>query len=76
MKKIVLSLIVVSAFAATSCKKDYVCSCTDSSTEPGYATSTTDVTIKEARKMDAANACVKTTYTDGGYTYTTDCKLK
>ncbi|MCU0359657.1 MAG: hypothetical protein MUF75_02890 [Bacteroidia bacterium] len=76
MKKILLSLIVVSAFAATSCKKDYVCTCTDSSTQPGYQTTTYDVTIKEARKMDAANACVKRTTTIGGFTYTDDCKLK
>lgn len=76
MKKTFLFLIVVMALATTSCKKDHVCSCTDTSTEPGYVASTYDVTIKEARKGDAKNACVKTTSTFGGYTYTSDCKLK
>ena len=76
MKKIFLFLIVGAAFATTSCKKDHVCSCTETSTEPGSAAVTYDVTNKEAKKADAANACVKRTYTDGGFTYTSDCKLK
>ncbi len=76
MKKIFLYLVVGVALTATSCKKDHVCSCTDTSTEPGSAAVTYDITIKEAKKADAANKCVKTTYTGGGFTYTSDCKLK
>jgi len=76
MKKIFLYLVVGAALTATSCKKDHVCSCTDTSTQPGSAAQTYEITIKEARKADAANKCVKTTSTGGGYTYTSDCKLK
>lgn len=76
MKKTILFLFVAVGLFATSCKKDHVCSCTDTSTEPGSAAFTYDITIKEAKKADAANKCVKTTYTDGGFTYTSDCKLK
>ena len=76
MKKILLSLTVVLAFATASCKKDHVCSCTETSTEPGSTAFTYEETIKEARKSDAKNSCVKKTYTSGGFTYTQDCKLK
>ena len=76
MKKIFLSLTVVMAIAATSCKKDHVCTCTETSTEPGTSALTYDITIKEARKGDAKNACIKETRTSGGFTYTSDCKLK
>jgi hypothetical protein len=53
MKRIIFTLAVV-AFAAvsfTSCKKDYTCTCTDS-------TGLTDKTeFKDAKKSDAEDAC-------------------
>ncbi len=76
MKKTFLYLIIGAALTATSCKKDHVCTCTETSTIPGDPAVTYDITIKEARKADAANRCVKTTSTGGGFTFTSDCKLK
>lgn len=80
MKKIFLTLSVFAAVALTSCKKDYVCSCTSSSTAPGSTSSVSEVTYVKAKKADAKRACVKTTrdYSIGGATYTStnDCKIK
>jgi hypothetical protein len=76
MKKTILFLSVVFAVATTSCKKDYVCSCTVTSTDPTSTAFTYEDTYKEVRKSDAANKCVKLTQTAGGFTETQDCKLK
>ncbi|HQQ94307.1 MAG TPA: hypothetical protein PLQ93_07120 [Bacteroidia bacterium] len=76
MKKVILLLSVVFSLAATSCKKDYVCSCSISSTQPGSGAQTYEITYTDAKKGDAKRACVKTTQTSGGYTTTQDCKLK
>lgn len=80
MKKIFLILTVCVGFAVTSCKKDHVCSCTNTSTQPGSTATTIEITIVEARKSDAKKMCVKTTQDNvvGGVTYTdtNDCKLK
>lgn len=80
MKKIFLLATVATAFAFASCKKDHVCSCTNTSTVPGSTSTTSEVTIVDAKKGDAKKRCVKTTrdFTAGGNTYTStsDCKLK
>lgn len=80
MKKIFLLATVATALSFASCKKDHVCSCTQTSTAPGSTTSTFEVTILDAKKGDVKKRCVKTTndWTTGGQTYTstTDCKLK
>jgi hypothetical protein len=80
MKKIFLGLTVIAAISLSSCKKDIVCTCTESSTYPGTTSSTVDVTAVKAKKGDVKKACVKTTtdFTVGGTTYTNtrDCKIK
>lgn len=50
MKKVLMIAIVGGAFALTSCKKDYVCSCTASGV-------TLDVTYQDVKKKDAQEAC-------------------
>lgn len=59
--------IVGGAFALTSCKKDYTCSCTASGV-------TVDYTIQDAKKKDAQDACdaSSTTYSIIGGS----CELK
>lgn len=80
MKKITLLAIAFLALSFASCKKDYVCSCTSSSTVPGSTADTYEYTIVGAKKGDAKKMCIKTTSDDtyGGTTYTStrDCKLK
>lgn len=84
MKKTLILLSVVALSALTSCKKDRVCSCTQTSTAPtvaGYSsTSTSEFTMTKVSKGSAKDACVKTThdFISGGVTYTStnDCKLK
>ncbi len=78
MKTLILSAFVVLALA--SCKKDYVCSCTHTSTAAGSVSTVTEVTYVNTTKSTAKKACIKTTndYTSFGIAYTTtsDCKLK
>lgn len=76
MKKIFLLATVFAAVSLASCKKDYKCTCTFSSTDPNSVGSTQEVTIVKAKKGDAKKACIKTTTTDSnGYVETQDCKL-
>jgi hypothetical protein len=74
MKKITLLAIVACAFSLASCKKDYTCECT---TTYNGITATGSTTIKDTKKK-AKDACEKesTTSSIGGYTSTTDCKIK
>lgn len=67
MKKVLMIAIVGGAFALTSCKKDYVCSCTASGV-------TLDVTYQDVKKKDAQEACdlSNTTYSLVGGS----CELK
>lgn len=80
MKKIFLLLVLSIICITTSCKKDYVCECSYSSTEPGVTASTTEYTFYKVSKNDAKSKCIKTyrDYSSGGFDYreTTDCKLK
>lgn len=81
MKKNLSSFAVVALLAlTTSCKKDRVCGCVGTSTEPGTERTITYITFTDAKLSDAKKACVKQTreYQSGGQTYvnTTDCALK
>ena len=80
MKKIIVILASLSLMMLVSCKKDRVCECTDSSTEPGTTTQTYSYTILESNKKNAAANCFSYSYdyTSNGSTYkeTTTCKLK
>ena len=84
MKKITFFAIAVFAFSLSSCKKDYVCECTNTYTSSS-GNVTTDpndrVTYKDIKKGDAKNLCQRTTGTyvsASGATssYVYDCKLK
>lgn len=79
MKKVLL-VAAVAGLAMVSCKKDYVCECTNSSTIPGSTTSTSKRTIVEVSKGRAKAGCATTSsdFTVGGSTYvsTSECSLK
>lgn len=78
MKTLILSAFVVLALA--SCKKDRVCSCTNTSTQSGSMSTVTEETYVKTSKSTAKKACIKTTEDRAGfggvYTLTSDCKLK
>ena len=80
MKKIILSIAILS-LAMASCRKDRTCTCTDTSDEPGYVSTTSVQTYGNSKKKDALNVCQSYSYkeTTAGadpYTYTTTCELK
>jgi hypothetical protein len=80
MKKITL-LVAVLSLAMASCRKDRTCTCTDTSDEPGYSSSTYVRTYGSSKKKDVKDQCVSYSYkeTTAGadpYTYTTTCELK
>lgn len=91
MKKLTLTGIAVLALLVVSCKKDYTCTCTETSTTNGGSTVTTNenpITIKEVSKGTAKSICkdYESTYTysntsgsssaqTGGGTYKTTCTL-
>lgn len=79
MKKVLL-VAAVAGLAMVSCKKDYVCECTTTSTIPGYTTSTSKSTVVEVSKGRAKAGCATTSSesTFGGSTYVTtrECSLK
>jgi len=77
---------VSAALFSSSCKKDFTCTCVNTSSLSTSADTYT-YTIKEARKTHANAACVSTeresttyTYVNGAYTevpvtYTSTCEL-
>lgn len=76
MKALIILSITIAAISFVSCKKDHVCTCTNSSTAAGSTPTTNEITYVDARKVDAKRACVKTTNTNSnGVTTTKDCKL-
>ncbi len=76
--------IAIVAFSISSCKKDYVCECTTTVTDPSGDVSTNPVdnrTYRDSKKHDAKSHCQKSTFVEvgpSGGTQTTvrDCKLK
>jgi hypothetical protein len=75
MKKITILSVAFLALSLVSCKKDYTCTCTNTSSVAGSTSTTSEVTYVDAKKADAKRACVKTTETTGSVTETSDCKL-
>lgn len=87
MKKALL-LAAVAGLMAVSCKKNYTCECTTTSTDPNDTPDTYSYSLGKQKKKDAESKCK--TFNDswtapGGidsnnniiyYTYTDDCKLK
>lgn len=76
MKKIILPIAAIALLSFASCKKDHTCTCTNTSTAPGYVTNTDTYTITEARKGDARVNCLSTSNVSNTYTYTSTCELK
>ena len=52
MKKALLALVALVSIGFTSCKKDWTCTCTDSTTN-----TTEDFTISNSRRPEASTAC-------------------
>ena len=75
MKKLLLSVAVISAFSFASCKKDHTCTCTTTHSD-GSPTDTDVRTVIDAKKGDAKKRCIDQTHVSGGYTQTTTCELK
>lgn len=76
MKKLIFPIAAVALLSFASCKKDHTCTCTDTSTEPGYVSTTQTYTITDARKGDARVNCLTTSHVSNTYTYTSTCELK
>lgn len=78
MKKIViLSVIIATAFV--SCKKDYLCSCSVSTTSPsGNTSDISDTTFANASKSEAKSKCnsLDSAGSNGGFTWNTECEIK
>lgn len=76
---LILIAAVGTALLFSSCKKDFVCECTETSTGSTNA-NVMEYTIKDAKKTHAKAQCVTTEseYTDGNTitTYTNTCELK
>ena len=73
MKKssLVLGILMLTAIAFSSCKKDYTCECTYKDAFGASQTSTVD--YKDAKKSDAEDAC-KAYNIPGGTDF--NCELK
>jgi hypothetical protein len=70
MKKAILMVAVIAAASFTSCKKDRVCTCVNSTGGSSI------VTYTKASKRDARARCLSYTDTYNGATFTTTCTLK
>jgi hypothetical protein len=73
MKKLLFSVLAVSAIGLTSCKKDYTCTCV--STGSGY--NSTYSATAHLKKKDAQAWCDagNSSASSGGFNYTTTCSL-
>ena len=71
MKKLfaLSSVIALAAVLLVSCKKDRVCECT-------YGGQTDKVTLTDATKRQAKDACITRSYDFSGTTIKIECKLK
>jgi len=68
MKKLLFLTFTVALLSATSCKKNYTCTCIDS--DDGR---TETHTLPKSSKSDAELNCAKSNYI--GYDYTTTCTV-
>ena len=75
MKKI-LFIAIVAVASLASCKKDRVCTCTDTSSASGSTASTYVITYTKSSKKTAKANCLSTTTVSDGVTYTSNCELK
>ena len=87
MKKILL-VAAVAGLSLVSCKKDYTCECTATSTYAGYTSQTSSASTGKMKKKDAETKCnsgdqsVNSVYLDPNtgnptnYTIVWDCNIK
>ena len=80
MKKALIFLGLTATFAFTSCKKDRVCECKETSTAPGSTSSTQTWTMTDVNKKSAKVNCVSFNVTETvagtNYTSTRTCEIK
>jgi len=69
MKKLSIIAIAFAAISFASCKKDYKCTCTDSTGGSSV------YTIVKVNKKTAKANCVSTTTSVQGFAYTETCSL-
>jgi len=79
MKKVIL-VAAKGVLALVSCKKDYTCSCTVSSSGSifGEFTVVVDTVYQDSKKSDAEDACATRNYSASalGVTNTSVCEIK
>jgi hypothetical protein len=75
MKKQVLLIAAVAAFALTSCKKEYTCECTITDST---GSETSSIKLDKMKKKDAEKKCDEgdSSFSFFGETITTECKIK
>lgn len=70
---------IATALISTSCKKDFVCECTNTNSISSDATVST-TTVKDATKKQAKAYCISTedtwSYSGTDYVFTSTCELK
>jgi hypothetical protein len=71
MKKLSLIIVAITVISLVACKKDRVCTCTEST--PGSTPE--KVTLVKVTKRQAKANCVSTQETFNGTTTKNDCKL-
>jgi hypothetical protein len=78
MKKITILSIAFIAISFASCKKDYTCSCTYTTTEPGAPTTEYSTVFKKTSKKSAKSACVSSSILPDGeqFSEVRTCSLK
>ena len=79
MKKTLL-IAAIAGFVMASCKKEYVCECTNSNNAPNAQTTVSKTTLWDVNKSKAKLNCVSysqdVTFGTLTYTYKSECKLK
>jgi hypothetical protein len=78
MKKLILSLTVLTASFFSSCVKERDCQCTTTESFAGKSSTSTQTTVfKDVTKKQAKTLCASyTTTNESGVVTTQDCKLK
>lgn len=77
MKKALLTAAIL-GFMVSSCKKNYTCECTETSSDPSEPASTYKYSTGKVKKKDAEAFCsnLESTYSFFGTTYTEKCELQ
>lgn len=80
MKKSIFIIAIIVSAGLVSCKKDYTCNCTFSTTEDGTTVEDDqeEYTIKDATKLEAKTACIEAerVFEEDGTESKASCELK